>query len=152
MFDCVIDVQEIVTTNDFVKAAITQLCKVFTNFLSDELKEVHHKLRLACEACTKFRVLCCNTNRAGVEVTHTHHDAARDNQWRGCETKLFSTQESSNDNVAAGLELTIHLNGNAVTHTVEHESLLRFSKTQLPRRSSVLERVQWASTCTTVVT
>src|SRR4029453_12944655 len=53
------------------------------HFLSDEEEVVDDVLRLALKALAQHRVLGGNTDRAGVEMTLAHHDAARGDEGGG---------------------------------------------------------------------
>ena len=59
-------------------------------------------LGLTFKLLAQFRILRRNTDRARVEVTFTHHDAAERNQRRGSEAKFFGTQQCGDCDVAAG--------------------------------------------------
>ena len=67
----------------------------------------------ALEFLTQHGVLGGHANGAGIEVTLAHHDAPFDHQ--GCcgETKFIRTEQCANDDVAAGLHLSVCLNTNA---------------------------------------
>ncbi len=97
-------------------------------------------------------VLRGNTNRAGVQVANTHHDAAGNNQRCSREAVFLATQQGSNDNVASSLELTVNLNHHTVTETVEHEGLLGLGEAKFPGHTRVLQRVQRRGAGTAVVT
>ena len=84
-------------------------------------------------------------------MTHTHHDAAADHQRSGGKTELLGAEQSRDHDVPAGLELAVDLDHDPVTQTVEHQSLLCLRKSQLPRRTSVLERRERRSARATVM-
>ena len=46
----------------------------------------------ACETLTKFRILCCNTYRTGIQITYTHHDTAHSYERSGCKSILLGTK------------------------------------------------------------
>ena len=81
----------------------------------------------------------------------THHHAAFHNQRSRRKAKFVSTQERTDDNVTAGLNLTVHLDSDAVSQVVDHQSLLRFRKALFPRRTGKLNGRKRRSACTAVV-
>jgi hypothetical protein len=84
-------------------------------------EEVHHVFGLAGELLAQHRVLGGDPHRAGVQVAHAHHDAARDHQRRGGEAELLGAEQGGDDDVAAGLELPSVLHDDAVAQVVEHQ-------------------------------
>ena len=54
------------------------------------------------------------THRAGVQVTHPHHDAAGHHQRRGSEAELLGAEQRGDHDVAPGLELAVDLHDDAV--------------------------------------
>ncbi|CAB4609396.1 unannotated protein [freshwater metagenome] len=76
MLNCLLRIDELNLANCFVERAEAKSSKEFTDFLGDELEEVHNELRLAGEAGPKLWILRCDSNRAGIEMADTHHDAA----------------------------------------------------------------------------
>ena len=70
-------------------------------------------LRLAGEALAQHRVLCSDTDRAGIEVALAHHDAALDDQRRGSEAEFVSTEQGANDHVTAGAHAAVDLHRDA---------------------------------------
>jgi hypothetical protein len=134
-----------------VDRAEAQLGEVLAHLLREELHEVDDELRLAGEAAAQHRVLRRHADRAGVEVADAHHDAALDHERGGGEAELLGAEQRGDHDVAAGLELAVGLNDDAVAHVVEHERLLRLGQTQLPRRAGVLQRVQRARARAAVV-
>jgi hypothetical protein len=127
-------VQQVGTTNQVFKLANTQLCHQFTYFFSNKEEVVHYVFRLTSEfAFAQFRILGGNTNRAGVEMAFTHHDAAFDHQRCGGETEFVSTQQGADHHVTTGFHLAVNLNANATAQDwFSTRRLLRFSQTQVP--------------------
>ena len=142
-FQCsigVVGVQAFDVSDHVIELAEAQLRHVFAQLLRDEHHEVHHVLGLAFELRAQHRVLGRDAHRAGVEVTHPHHDTSRRHQRRGGETELVGAQQRRNRHVAAGLELAVGLHVDAPAQVVEHQGLLRFGQSQLPGRSGMLDR------------
>src|SRR5450759_5118265 len=84
-------------------------------------------------------------------MTHAHHDAAADHQRSGGEAELLGSEQRRDHNVPSGLELSVDLNHDPLTQTVEHQSLLGLGKSELPWGARVLERSEWRGTRTTVM-
>ena len=59
-----------------VHCAEAELCHVLPHLFGKEEEEIDDVLRLARETRAQHRVLRSDANRAGVQVTLTHHDAA----------------------------------------------------------------------------
>ena len=146
-----IHIQHLSVADGFLEASETKLGEVLAHLLGDELEEVDDVLSLAGEAPPQFRVLRGDPDRAGVKVAGAHHDAALDNKRSGCEAELLRTEQGANDDVAAGLQLAIHLQHHPVSQAIEHERLLGLSQTKLPRCAGVLERTERACTCSAVM-
>ena len=72
-----------------------------------------HLLGLTGKAFAQFGVLGSHTDRAGIEMTHTHHDAPHSDQGSGGESEFLRAKERGDDDVAAGLQLAIGFDDNA---------------------------------------
>ena len=81
-------------------------------------------------------------DRAGVQVADAHHHAAHHDERRRGEAVLLGAEQRADDDVAAGLQLAVHLHDDAVAQLVEHEHLLRLGEPELPRQPRVLEARQ----------
>ncbi|GAC1604769.1 MAG: hypothetical protein NVS3B6_16770 [Pseudarthrobacter sp.] len=75
-------------------------------------------------------------------MADAHHDAAFHHQRSRGKAELLTAEQRGNDNVAAGLELAVHLHHHTVAQAVEHQRLLSLCEAQLPRHTRVLKRVQ----------
>ena len=84
-------------------------------------------------------------DRAGVEVAHPHHDAARHHQRRRGEAELLGAEQRRDDHVARGAHAAVALDGDPVAQSVEHQRLLGVGQPDLPRRAGVLEEVSGAA-------
>ena len=107
-------VQRTDLAHHLVDGAEAQLCHQLPDLFGDEHEEVLHEFRLAGEPCAQQRVLGGHTHRAGVEVTHPHHDAARHHQRCGGEPEFLGAQQCGDHHIAAGLELTVDLHDDPV--------------------------------------
>ncbi len=122
---------------------IAELGHQLAHFLGDEEEEVDDVLGLALEALAQHRVLRRNTDRAGVEVTLAHHDAAGRDQRCGGKAELVGAEQRADHDVAAGADAAIDLYGDAAAQPVGHQRLVRFGKPDLPRRAGMLDRGEW---------
>ena len=120
--------------------------------LGDEAEIVLDELRLAGEFLAELRVLRGHADRAGVQVADAHHDAARHDQRRGRKAEFLGAEERGDDHVAAGLELAIHLDDDAIAEAVEEQDLLRLGEPELPGDAGVLDRGQRRGAGAAVVT
>ncbi len=96
-------------------------------------------LGFAGELLAELRVLGGHADRAGVQVADAHHHAAQGHQRSGGEAELLGPEQSADDHVAAGLELTVHLDHDPAAQVVEQQCLLSLGQSQLPRRPGVLD-------------
>src|SRR4029453_16079930 len=144
-------VEDLDVTDRLVDGPETQRCKVFPNFLRNELKEVDHELRLARELRTELGVLCRHAHRAGVEMADPHHDAAADHQRASPETEPPGPEQRADDHVTTGLQLAVDLPHDAVAEPVQQQRLLRLGQTELPRATGMLQGGQRGGTGTAVM-
>ena len=75
MVYCMLHVERLNTTNRFLQCAETELGKIFAHLFSDVFEKVDYELGLTTEPLTQFWVLCCDANRASIQVADAHHDA-----------------------------------------------------------------------------
>ena len=96
-------------------------------------------LWLAAEFLAQHRVLCGHTNRAGIQVTFAHHDAAFDHQRGSGKAEFVSAQQRANYHITAGFHLAVGLHSNAATQAVQHQRLLGFGQADFPWAACVLD-------------
>ena len=84
-----------------------------------------------------------DTDRAGIEVTLSHHDAAQCDQRGGGESIFLSTEQRGNHNVPPRLQLTIRLDTDATSQVIFDKGLMRFRKPQFPRQTRVFDAGEW---------
>ena len=113
------------TSYCFLQCSESQLCEILAYFLCDVFKKVDNEFWLPTKAFAQFRVLCSNTNRASVEVTHPHHHASTHHKRCCCKPKLFRAKQRSNNHVTSSFHLAISLHNDAVSQAVEQQCLLR---------------------------
>ena len=70
------------------------------------------------EFLPQLRVLGGDADRAGVQVADAHHQAAHHDDGGSGEAELLSAQEGAAHHIAAGLQLAVHLNDDAVAEIV----------------------------------
>ena len=75
-------------------------------------------------------------------MTLAHHDAADGDQRRGGEAELIGAQKRADGDVPARPQPAVDLDGNPPAQSVQHQRLLRFGKTDLPRRTGMRQRGQ----------
>ena len=126
-------VEHLGVADRLLDAPETQLREDLADFLGEEFEEVDHEFGLAVEPGAQLRVLRRDAHRAGVQVADAHHDAAGDHQRGGGETELLAAEQRGNHDVAAGLELAVHLHHHTVAQAVEHQGLLGLGEAQFPR-------------------
>ena len=85
-------------------------------------------------------------------MANAHHDATAHNKWRSRKTKLFGAKKGCDHYVATCLHLTVGLNNDSISETIQHQCLLRLSQTQLPRCAGMFKRRQRRRTSATVMT
>ncbi len=125
---------------------------ICAQFLGDEEEVVDHMLGRAGEALAQHRVLRRYADRAGVEMTLAHHDAARRDQRRGGETEFVRAEQCADGDIAPGAQAAIDLHRDAAAQIVEQQGLLRLGETDFPRASGVGERGERRSTRPALVT
>ena len=131
--------------------AEAELGHQLADLLGDVLEERLDELRLAAEALAQLGVLGGDADRARVEVADAHHHAARHDERGGGEAELLGAEEGGDDDVAAGLQLAVGLDDDAVAQAVEQQRLLGLGQAELPRSAGVLERRQRAGAGAAVV-
>ena len=109
-------------------------------------------LRLAGKALAQFRVLRGDADRAGVQVTLAHHDAAFNDQGCGGKAELVGTEQGTDNHITTGTHAAINLHGYAAAQVVQHQGLVGLCKADFPRRSGMLYGCQRTGTGTTVKT
>mmetsp|Transcript_15954 Transcript_15954/g.39104 ORF Transcript_15954/g.39104 Transcript_15954/m.39104 type:complete len:753 (+) Transcript_15954:902-3160(+) len=137
--------------NHFFHRSVAKFSHNLTNFLSNKEEIVYNVLWLTSELLSEFFILSSNTHGAGIQMALSHHDATHGDQRGSCKTILFSSKKTGNSDIASSLELTISLQLDAVTESIENKSLLSLSKTKFPRKSTSLDSSPGSCSCTTIV-
>src|SRR5690242_19084459 len=68
----------------------------------------------------------------------SHHYATHSDQRCRREAELIRAEQSSDDHIAARLQLTVNLYANSAAQIVHHQGLLRFGKPEFPRNAGML--------------
>ena len=131
--------QTIRPTNHLINRTEAELRHQLTNFLSNKVHEVHHVISSPHKLFTELRILRRNTHRAGVFVTHAHHNTTHHHQRCSRKTIFLSPEQGGNHHITPGLKLTIGLDNHTATQVVHHQRLMRVRQTQLPRKSRMLD-------------
>ncbi len=134
-----LDVEAVGAADQLVDRADTQCRHQLAHFLGDEAEERLHELRLAAEGLAQLGILGGDADRTGVEVTDAHHHAAHHHQRRGGEPELLGAEQRRHHHVAAGLELAVDLDDDAVAQLVAQQHLLRLGQAELPGHAGVLQ-------------
>ena len=127
------------TADHLVERTEAELSHDLADFLGDEAHEVHGVFRTAGEVLTELRILGGDADRAGVEVTDAHHDATEGHQRSRGEAELFGAEEGGDDDVTAGLQLTVGFDDDAGAEVIEDEGLVGFGEAEFPWQASVLD-------------
>mmetsp|Transcript_10574 Transcript_10574/g.31170 ORF Transcript_10574/g.31170 Transcript_10574/m.31170 type:complete len:242 (+) Transcript_10574:1238-1963(+) len=147
-----IDFKVLRLANHVLHIAITKLCHNLTDFFCHEEEVVHDMFGLTREFLSELFVLCCNANRACVEMAFAHHNATHRNKRSSGETKFFSTKKACNRHITTRLQLTISLKLDPMPQVVQNERLLRFSNTKFPWKASTFHTSPSSCASSTIMT
>jgi glutamate synthase domain-containing protein 3 len=109
-------VEHVDLADGLLDGAEPELGEQLADLFGDVGEERLDEFGLATEALPQLGVLGGDTHGAGVEVAHPHHHATRHDEGGGGEAELLGAQERADDDVAAGLHLTVDLHDDAVDH------------------------------------
>ena len=143
--------QEILSSDQLVDGTHAQPRHIFAQFLCDKAHEVDDVLGLAHKAFSQLGVLRCYAEGAGVEVADAHHRTAQGHQRRGRKAEFLRTEDRRDRDVATCHQLAVCLNDDLMPQSVEQERLVRFGKTELPRKSRVIDRAARRGACSAVI-
>src|SRR5450830_187154 len=135
-------IEQINTTDQFIVRTYAQLRHDLTYFFCNEEKVVHNIFWLTRELGTQYRILCCHTNWAGIEVTLTHHDATLNYQRCCRKADFIRAEHRSNRNVTTGFHLTVSLYADTTTQAIQYQGLLCLGQAQLPWCTCMFNRRQ----------
>src|SRR3954470_5460673 len=144
-------VEQIGAPDHVTHSAYAQCCHDGAELFCDEKEEVHHIFGLPFKFLAQLGVLRCYADRTGVEMAFTHHDAATDHQRRCGESKLISTKDCPDGNIASCLHLAVHLHRYTTAELVQHQCLLGFGQPQFPRRTGMFDGGPWRRSRAAVV-
>ncbi len=126
----------------FVEGAIAQYGHQLAHLLGDEEEIVDHVLGRAVEALAQHGILSGHANRAGIEVTYPHHDAASCDQGRRREAEFIGAEQRADHDIAARAHASVDLYGDAPAQSVGHQRLVCLGQADLPGRAGVFDRRQ----------
>ncbi len=140
MLDPLLRIEQIRPADKIAELPDPQARHQLARFLGDEKKVVHHVFGFPGEFLAQYRVLRRHADRAGVQVAFAHHDAAAHHQRRRSETEFVRSEDRPDHHVAAGLDLPVHLHGDAAAQAVQHQRLLGLREPEFPGRPRMLDR------------
>ena len=143
--------QEIRAADDLIEGPRADGRKDLTYFLRVKCDEVHNLVRIASELRAQALVLRTDTDRAGVRLTLTHHNAAHRDQCGGADPELFRAHHGSHDDVTPSPQTSICAECHAPTQVVHRQNLMRFRQTHFPRQTSIFDRRRRRGSRSTVV-
>ena len=139
-------------SNHFIHSMNTKTCHIFSHFLSYKSHKVFYVFRFSPETLTKLRILCGNTDRTGIQITYTHHNASHCYKRSCCKTKFLCSEKRCDHNITSAHELSICLDTYPVTQTIHKKCLMCFCKSKLPWKSCIVDRASWSCSCSSVIT
>ena len=114
MVDGALDVEAVRPADHLIQRPEAHLRHQFAHLLGDESEVVLDELRLSREALSELGVLGCDSDRTGVEMTDSHHDASRHDERCRREPVLLGAQQGGDDDVTPGLHLPVDLDHDPV--------------------------------------
>jgi hypothetical protein len=113
-------------SNHLIDSPEAQFGHNLAQFFRDKEKEIHDMFRLPGKFLPQGRVLRRDADGAGIEMAFPHHDAAFDDQRRGCKPEFLGAQQSSDRHIPSGFHLPVGLHPDTPSQIVEYEGLVRF--------------------------
>ena len=113
MIDRLARLQALGVTNRLGERAETELSKILAQLRGHEAHVRDDVLGFACEAVAQLGILGCDARRTRIEMADAHHETSERNQRRRSEAEFLGAEKRGHHNVAAGLELTVGLDGHA---------------------------------------
>ena len=127
--------QAVASTHHVFELVEAEVRHDLTQVFCDETHVVHHILGLACEAFPELLILRADAEGAGILVADTEHLAADRDERAGAEAEELCAQEAGDGRIPTGQEFAVCFELHAVAELIQEEDLLRFGKSQLPRKS-----------------
>ena len=139
-------------SDHFINRTNTKTCHVFSHFLSDKSHKVFYIFRFSPETLTKLRILCSHTNRTGIQVTYSHHDASH--SYKRCcgKSKFLCSKKSCDHHITSTHELSICLYAYTVTQSVHDQCLMSFCQSKFPWKSCIVDGASRSCSCSSVIT
>ena len=137
--DCVVHLQPVGTPDHLVHGAESELRHDLPRFLGNKSKEIHQVFRASGEELPQGGILGRHADRAGVVMALAHHHTAQHHQRGGRESVFLGPQQCRHYHIAAGLDLPVGLQADPPAEIVQHQRLLGFGQSQLPRRPGMFD-------------
>ena len=132
------DVQILRMADQLVDRAHAELRHDHAQLLRDKLHKMHDILRLAAEVFPQFRSLGRDAHRAGIEIAHAHHDAAKAHQRRSRKPEFLRAEHAGDRHIAAGHKLAVCFKPHPAAQAVGNKTLVRFGQPKLPRKAGIV--------------
>ncbi len=142
MFDRRPGVEQIAAADQVAETADAERGHDLADLFGDEEEIIDHMLRLSGETLAQVRILGGDADRAGIEMTFAHHDAAGGDQRRGGEAEFVGPQQRPDHHVAPGPQTAVDLHGDPAAQLVQDQGLMGFGQADLPRPAGMLDRGQ----------
>ena len=134
------DVEHLDVPDHVVDGPEAELRHQLSRFLGDPQQILDDAVGRAREPFAQRRILRRDAHRTGVQVTHAHQDAAERHERSGREAELVGSEQRRDHDVATRLQPAVRLDPDPAAQVVQHERLLRFGESDLPRDARVLDR------------
>ena len=139
-------------TDEFVNGANAEFCHYFAKFFRDKQHKIHNVFGFAAESFSEFGVLRCNTDGTGIKVAYAHHNTAHGNQRSSCKAEFLRAEQAGNGNISAAHKFAVRFKSHARTKPVFDKRLMRFRKSEFPRKSRIMYRTLGSCARAAVVT
>ena len=125
---------------------------IFSELLGNKPHEVLYILRFSLETFAKFRILCSNSHRTGIQITYAHHHTAKRYK-RSCrKSEFFRSQKCRDRHISSAHQFSVCFDLHTFTQSVLDQCLMSLSQTKFPRKSRIVDGTFRSSTGTAVVT
>ena len=119
--------------DDVIQAPGPHRGQILPHLLRQEREVIHQILIPPHEVLPQRRVLRRHAHRASVQIALPHHHAAQHDERRRTEAEFLGAQQGHQHDVAARLDLPVHLQPDLRAQSVADECLLRLAQTNLWR-------------------
>src|SRR5260221_2235321 len=134
--------QEVSAPDNLIQAPYTQLCKQLADLPGHQSQEMNEELRCASKFSAQVFALRSNARGAGIQMALARHIATQCNQAGSAKAEFIGSQQSSDQDIAPGLQTAIDAHSHAPAQPIAYERLLRLSQPALPGYTGVLDRLK----------